>query len=649
MRDKGFSYSNKVQQYHGDGRESIIVMGKPFKVLENLSAPTRESRRRLLKDKQRRTMVFLVENTKNLSAFPRHFALKRSSFSIDQVQEAHHEIEMLSRLSDKNIVKSYHCEVSRHEGQLGVSICTEYCANNLWKRIQSGKVSGAGARLSESEIANILLGITSALGYLHAQQPPIAYRNIHPENILISNKHTGPQMYKLCNFSMATTEAFQCVNSEEAQRVIEDREKFSSMAFLAPEMADPHSQKRIDEQVDMWALGVLLYSMMYMKLPFEATITTLSKNPRYRVPQSSSYSGCFQTILQHLLDPDPKTRWNVFALTNFLRFDEDIGRHLSTFCFTCTEYPEGWEEQDVFVIGRARPEKNPPVTYDEGAPVARVGGATTLGDNQANFDPEPPAPSNNTSIPENDPGFQRALQVLETTGDIDDPRVAPYKDAIIKQQTAMWSSATGETPSPSATNTAAAPPAPPVRDELEDLFGSPEQPSAPAAGHYDPLADAFGAVQVNPNAQPPTSKPVDAFSADDLFAPVAPTANQGPPSMWNTGAPAGYVPQGAPVGYPPMGNFPPGGMPGVSSPSPMGMGYPAPPGVQSGGVPMYGGVPAPAFPPQQQPQQPVGPVDFMAPMPGTRPMQDTSAPSAIPKKEGATGGKKDPFADLFNF
>eukprot|EP00796_Vickermania_ingenoplastis_P001354 gene1354-789_t len=640
MKDKGFSYRNKVQQYHGDGRESIIVMGRPFKVLENLSAPTKESRRRLKRDSTRNTMVFLVENTSRLTAFPRHFALKRAMFNIDQIQEAHREIEILSRLNDKNIVKSYHCEVSRHEGKLGVSICTEYCTNTLWKRIKSGGSGGTGTRLSESEIANLLIGVTSALGYLHAQQPPIAYRNIHPENILISNRNTGPAMYKLCNFSLATTEAFQCIQREEASRVIEDTERYSSLAFIAPEMADPFSRKRIDEQVDMWALGVLLYSVMYMKLPFEPTITTLSKNPRYHVPVNSTYSGSYQTILKHLLDPDPASRWNVFALTNFLRFDEDIGRHLSTFCFTYTEYPEGWEEQTVYVVNRPVPEKNPPVTYGEGAPVARVGGATTVGDldNDVPDDFTPPPPPAQSSVPTDDPGFQRAVALLESTGDIDDPRIAPYKEAIIQQQTTMWSSATGQ-PAPAAGPSAAqdASPSPP-KDELEDLFGGPPtaepQPnnSNNNAAHYDPLADAFGGVQVSPD---PAPKMMDRFSADDLFAP-APTAGpppgfQPPPPVWADRNNVNSMPPQGPIDF-------------FSAP-----GGAAPPMAPGG----FG-----AYPPQQQqqPQPPGGrfssgaPVDFLAPPVGMPPAapQPAALTPGIAKKADVPGAKeRDPFADLF--
>lgn len=653
MKDKGFSYSNKVQRYHGEGRESIIVMGKPFRVLENLSAPNKESRRRMQHDSRVSSMVFLVRNSTNLSAFPRTFALKRSIFQIDQVREAHHEIEMLSRLSNKNIVKSYHCEVSRHEGQLGVSICTEYCGNNLWRRIKSGMGSSTGSRMSEGEIACVLIGVTNALGYLHAQQPPIAYRNIHPKNVLITPKCAGPEMYKLCNFSMATTEAFQCANRDEAERVMRELDHLNTLSFVAPEMADPMKGRRIDEQVDMWALGVLLYSMMFMKLPFEASLATLSKTPRYVIPAHSPFSGSFQTILTHLLDPNPKTRWNVFALINFLRFDEDIGRHLGTFFFTYTEYPDGWEEQEVFTVGRPKPPKNPAIRYQEGAPVARVGDVSTednenddtRGREEAHAGGES---ASLESIPEDDPGFQRALLLLESTGDIDDPRIARYREALVRHQTAMWAKMTktkpnrteAERPSSGAVNPQVN--VEPPRDELEDLFGPPE-PAAPVApAHVDPFGSGYGAPappsSIPGGAAPPP--PQDLFDANALFAsaPARPAAvSKAIPPVWASDPVMGSPgPAGVDFFQPPssaapmMGNTVGGGL--RTEYSPFAPTYP----------------PAPAAPPV---------MNFLAPPPGMNPPQQRpDISSSLGLQAPMAGGvppsgavkPKDPFSDLFS-
>ncbi|CAD2221878.1 Protein kinase domain/Protein tyrosine kinase, putative [Angomonas deanei] len=453
-KDKGFSSGNKVQQYHGNGLESIVLMGKPFRVLQKLSdtpAPYMTSRPSHSEDKDKGRFVYLVENSCRLSEFPRHMALKRCVFNVDQVGDAHREIDILSRIKDKNICRVFHSEVSRSEGRLGVSIAMEYCSNNLYRRIRSGMGSGAGTRLSESEICHALLAITSAVGYLHSQQPPIAHRDIRPENILINNKASGPAQFKLTNFSSATTDAYHCETREEASMAIADIEVNTNPGFRSPEMADPWSRKRICEKSDMWSIGVLLYYMMYLKLPFEPTNMALVNNPKVRYPESelSRYTGSLRVVVDHLLEPDPEKRWDVFALTNFLRFDEDVSRHLGTFIFTRTEWPEGWEEQDVKVIGREVPPKAPPVTYNDDLvhettqDIKKMAEANRPKSGAASSAPAASSHARGDAVSE-------AMMVLGGEDD-DDPEMAKYREMIIKEQQEALNqikAASGRPPSP---------------------------------------------------------------------------------------------------------------------------------------------------------------------------------------------------------
>lgn len=599
-RDKGFSSKNKVQQYHGDGTETIIVMGKPFRVLQKLSdaapAHTGGQRRRVKNlDSDHMSYVFLVENSSRMTEFPRHVALKRSSHPVDQVQEAHKEIEVMSRIKDKNIVRVFHSEISRSDGKLGVSIAMEYCGNNLFRRIRSGASGGAGTRLSESEICHVLLSLTSALGYLHSQQPPIAHRDIRPENILINNNSTGPAAYKLCNFSSSTTEAYQCETREEASMAIADIEFHTNPGFRSPEMADPWSKRRICERSDMWSLGVLLYYMMYLRLPFEATNMALSNNPKVKFPASESgrYCGSLRLITEKLLDANPDSRWDVFALTNFLRFDEDVSRHLGTFCFTRTEYPEGWEEQDVKVIGRDQPAKPAPVTYggemghisveDDRKAAAERRLAVAAGEgghesaNHRNNNTNSPATttnanrgSNGNAINASDDGVREAMLVLGGEDD-DDPEMAQYRLMVIQEQEEMLArikaqsgrsdttgGGGGNSNHDAATSAAAAPELPKKKDLFDDLFAGPAQPPAPVAPppfqqqQQQPGQAASTAPPAQQQQQPQPQK--DVFSADDLFSGPPMQQQQQPQAQgwggaagggfgggWDTGAPAGVT------------------------------------------------------------------------------------------------------------
>lgn len=651
-KDKGFSSKNKVQQYHGDGSETIIMMGCPFRVLQKISdvvPPYVVGRQRKAKyGENGNSYVYLVENTNMLPEFPRHLALKRSFFAVDQVAVAHKEIDIFSRVKDKNIVRVFHSEISRNEGKLGVSVAMEYCSNNLYRRIRSGSTTN-GTPLTESDVCHVLFAVTSAVGYLHSKQPPIAHRNIVPENIMINNNNSGPMVYKLTNFSSACTEAYLCETREEASMAIEDIQNNTNPSFRAPEMADPWKKQRICEKVDLWSIGVLLYYMMYLRLPFDPAATMGRETWKLQFPAQSrgSFTGSLSVILRHLLDPNPESRWDIFALTNFLRFDEDVSRHLGTFCFTKTEWPEGWEAQDVKVLNRVAPPKEPPVSYGESGHEQLDRRTTSSPPSAAPASPSPHSGPADRTFDGN--AVQDAMMVLGGDPADDDPEMAQYRQQIIREQEQAWEqakAAAAGTSAPGASAVAAveAEAPPPPKDVFDDLFAGPAQPASPppaaaAAAPQLPPPNASGVQQQAPLAK-------DMFSADDLFsAPPPPPQSMQPEYAAMTMNPYGQ-PQQQPIS---LNDGWSSGAPAMAH----GASHPLPPQQQHpmSGYPMGGPMsnapmnqvnfsPAPMMPPQQQ-------MDFMAPAPGVNP---TAKPADVSPKPApaATATRKDPFADLFN-
>ncbi|GET87263.1 protein kinase, putative [Leishmania tarentolae] len=642
-RDKGFSAKNKVQQYHGDGSESIIVMGRPFRVLQKISdvpPPYMVGRQRSSKyGEGGSSYVYLVENSNHLPEFPRHMALKRSFFGVDQVTEAHKEVEIVSRIQDKNIARVFHSEISRNEGRLGVSIAMEYCSNNLYRRIRNSTGTGSGIRLTEAEICHVMFAVTSAVGYLHTQQPPITHRDIRPENILIDNKQAGPTAYKLTNFSNATTEAYQCETREEANMAISDIQMHTSPAFRAPEMVDPWSKKRICEKADMWSIGVLLYYMMYLCLPFSPSSTIGKENWVITFPSQtmSSYTPSLRVIVEHLLNPDPSARWDIFALTNYMRFDEDCSRHLGTFCFTKTEWPEGWEEQDVKVLGRTPPPKASPVTYKEpgheqldGCDASRHEGVYSHKNGHQPLDGR----GSGSGLAADSDAVKEAMIVLGGDPADDDPDVAAYRNQIIMEQEEAWrrakASAGLRDPSPTEPHESGAAPPPTApqneakkKDVFDDLFAS-ASPDVFPASQAPPVTSS----SVPPAIHQPPEK--DVFNTSDLFSNLAPPPNPSYPMM-NT------------YGQAPQQDMTMGGW-GSVAPVMSSGGYPVQQTQNQQPAPWGYGVSnannyAPPPPPPQQF------TNFMAPVPG---QQQGQLPEASQPPMAPATTKKDPFADLFN-
>ncbi|KDO19901.1 CAMKK protein kinase [Saprolegnia parasitica CBS 223.65] len=148
-----------------------------------------------------------------------------------------------------------------------------------------------------------------ALEYLHLNQ--ICHRDIKPENVLMTNDKTS---YKLSDFGVA-----HMFTDDDMATELKNTE--GTYHYLAPECTvgaafDPF-------KVDVWALGVTAYAMLYGTLPFGATkehleggalaiMQSIREDPLV-LPSTGSDPLCDQ-VLTRLLDKDPSTRISLSEL-----------------------------------------------------------------------------------------------------------------------------------------------------------------------------------------------------------------------------------------------------------------------------------------------------------------------------------------------
>ncbi|KAL6605102.1 kinase-like protein [Neocallimastix sp. 'constans'] len=237
----------------------------------------------------------------------------------EQIPIFQREINFMKSVSgNENIVQFFDSKIrarSKSEGEgYEVLILMEYCSEGHVVDLMNTRLK---VRLTEKEIINIFFSVCKAVAHLHYQNPPIIHRDIKVENVLI----TSDGKYKLCDFGSATTEIIppnKSLNIQEIRSLEEDIQKYTTIQYRSPEMCDLYQRRGLNEKVDIWALGVMLYKLCYYVTPFEDGNTLAVLNGSYTKPQSPPYSSHIHHLLDITLVVEPSVRANIYDVLSYL-------------------------------------------------------------------------------------------------------------------------------------------------------------------------------------------------------------------------------------------------------------------------------------------------------------------------------------------
>ncbi|KAI9183689.1 Ark- serine/threonine protein kinase [Blastocladiella emersonii ATCC 22665] len=212
----------------------------------------------------------------------------------------------------KNIVRFIDAEFVNQNGQ-HTFILMEYCQGGHVVDLMNSRLHD---RLKEREILKIFGDACEGVARLHYAKPPVIHRDIKVENLLVSNS----DHFKLCDFGSATTQilpprsATFTVSKIELDVIHEDVQKHTTLQYRAPELCDVYMGRGINEKVDVWALGVMLYKLCYYTTPFEKEGVNAIMNARYRIPAEPPFSGDLIATIRWCLLEDPARRPTIFQL-----------------------------------------------------------------------------------------------------------------------------------------------------------------------------------------------------------------------------------------------------------------------------------------------------------------------------------------------
>ena len=160
----------------------------------------------------------------------------------DDLERIFREMKIIKQLNHQNIVKVYEI----FENNEYYFIIMDYCeGGELFDYIVKKE------RLKEEETAYFFYQIINGIEYIHSKG--IVHRDLKPENLLLK----GDKILKIIDFGLS--------NYFNEKKLLTT--PCGSPCYASPEMVSGNKYNGFD--IDIWAIGVILYAMLCGYLPFE--------------------------------------------------------------------------------------------------------------------------------------------------------------------------------------------------------------------------------------------------------------------------------------------------------------------------------------------------------------------------------------------
>lgn len=157
----------------------------------------------------------------------------------------------------------------------------EYIAGQTLEDYLEKSPKGCSVR----EALRIGIDLSSILGYLHSQKPPVIFRDIKPSNIML----TPNKKVYLIDFGIA-----RVFNPNKAK----DTTPLGSPGYAAPEQ---YGRQQSNQSTDIYGLGATLQTLLTGCDPLELRA---GASPRFARPMPPHV----EKLLRTMMDPDPGSR-----------------------------------------------------------------------------------------------------------------------------------------------------------------------------------------------------------------------------------------------------------------------------------------------------------------------------------------------------
>lgn len=249
--------------------------------------------------------VFLVEHSETMEQFAakvydKSYLFRTSIGDTEQpIQKLYQEFQIMNALNSPNCLKL-------------VEVIDDDCTNSVILILpfaNAGSLSShswKSEKISEEEAKDTFAQIARGLKEMHSLN--IIHRDLKPDNILKFSSG------KVCIADFSVSKML-----DHDDELLEDTD--GTPAFYSPE--ECAGDAYYGKPADIWAFGIMIYVMIYGKLPFFddddegvffsqfMRISQKIINDEFEFPESVKISDDLRDLFSHVLDKNPQTRYTI--------------------------------------------------------------------------------------------------------------------------------------------------------------------------------------------------------------------------------------------------------------------------------------------------------------------------------------------------
>ena len=233
----------------------------------------------------------------------------------ERLDLARREIEIFEKLPlHPNLVRYFGHIIENDSRSKEVVLLLEYCpGGHLFDLMQKSQ-----GTVPFDAVMKVLRDVTAGLMALQKMNPPVQHRDLKLENVLLNDSGN----FVLLDFGSWSSEApdLSKLPRDQLMNFGDTVERYTTLMYRPPEMADLYKGFKISGKVDIWMVGCILFTLMNNKHPFQNASNLAIVNCRYQFDQAECkrYPQKLVELCAWLLAQNPDDRPSAVQLKSIL-------------------------------------------------------------------------------------------------------------------------------------------------------------------------------------------------------------------------------------------------------------------------------------------------------------------------------------------